>query len=470
MAEITRKDTMPLDDTEVNTSYVADISEGMDEEEVGVMGSIPLPGAFPTTSLSKTKKSSTSASSIESATQEEEPEIKVEIPDFSDLSVGENVEVALDENIPEPDLEDIEAISVMDDLAPDIEEPHMDDDIDEPEARVTQEPTQKTTQEETYTTSTQQKTEQASKDYSDIEEASGPTFVFSEDEEKSDSAGTEQSSTHYTQSESTTTNNDVEDDVTIESVVYEEGDEEFDGEKIKNAYKAQKNPLSTQAKQVIGFIVVILFFLLIFGISKVFNFITTQKEANTTEQSTEQQASTDSDLWFLEKDKESEPKEQSTQSTQFAPFTFTPSLSQDTTTEQATTHPNYPSQQDSTQVATESSTEVSAETPSVREILGITDTRFNTLDELTAYLNRACTTITTKTNDLVKQYQDGEISRNEYQSTLNTYYQAVVELAQLLVANKQVYADAAQSDTYASHERQIRDLSYLIEDALDGIQ
>lgn len=459
MAEISRKDTMPLDDMDIKTTHVDDILAGVEEEQIGVMGDIPLPGAIPTRSQTQIKVSNTSAVSLSSEQHDEEPEFKVKIPDLSNLVVGENIEVALDDNIPEPEFNDIEEMSVMDDEPPIVEEPHMTENEDNTEdvASINSNTDNVNPNSSTDNSqSSQEKQTHQTTDYSNIEEASGPTFVFGDEDDD-----TKQESINQSKDESVEETLDSEDDDTIDSVVYEEGDDEFDGEQIKNAYKSQKPHLTTKAQQIIGFLVVVILFLLIFGISKFFDILNERNASRTTEpyQYEQPQPESDANVWFLEKNNTEVQTDYNTQVHQPEPFTFAPNITEVPTTEQSTVSP--------TEQATPQQTE---ESPSVGEIFGLADSRFETLDDLTNYLNTAITTISAKTNDLVLQYENGEISRNEYQSTLNTYYQAIVELAQLLVANKQVYTDEGQVDIYETLETQIRDLATIVENAISGIQ
>ena len=461
MAVISRKDTMPLDDMEIRKSHVDDILAGVEEEQIGVMGNIPLPGSTPTRSKTQVKVSDSSAEALsktetkDSESTDNEPEFKVEIPDLSNLTVGEDLEVELDASFEEPEFDDIEAMSPMDD-EPDIEDEPIvaeNEDVDIGKASSTfssysnfdncETRNESSSQNETYS--------QPKSDFSNIHEAAGPTFVFNDDDENSH--------TDETNNEDIRGEDNQEDDDTVESVIYEEDDEEFDGNKIKDAYKSQKPRLSTKAQQIIGFLVVILLFLLIFGVSKLFDLLgRNNSNANTEQYRTDyEQPATESDVWFLEKNNPVEQVENTQSQQELESFTFSPLNTESVTqpTEQATE---------------QATTQTSSDSPSVGEIFGLADTRFKTLDDLTQYLTTAIATIATKTNEVITKYNNGEISRNEYKATLDTYYQAIVELAQLLVANKQVYTEEGQSETYSTLESQIRELAGVVEESLVSMQ
>lgn len=74
--------------------------------------------------------------------------------------------------------------------------------------------------------------------------------------------------------------------------------------------------------------------------------------------------------------------------------------------------------------------------------------RFNTLDELTAYIQSNQGVILSTMQLAEIQLQNEEISHEQYISQMNTYIAAANELNNLLLANASVYSEEQQQDTY----------------------
>lgn len=115
----------------------------------------------------------------------------------------------------------------------------------------------------------------------------------------------------------------------------------------------------------------------------------------------------------------------------------------------------------STQTATEQSTqEIVTETATTENTSSNPD-RFKTLDEVTVYIQSASGTILQKEKDLVQNYVDGYIGKDEFLKTMNTYQTANNELSHLLIINCKNYTNAGQSNTYNTLSAVIQDsISY----------
>lgn len=426
------------DEETVTKTHVDDMFTEGEEEEIGVMGGMPIPGSTPTSFKSSQTKTSTTSN--------------LQPDNTANSQADESTAVQSSRDDAEPSIDGPELS--MDE--PDFSIANPEPSIDEPAVDEVVENQSESSQPESVTDSSTPSNEQTHNDYSHIKEAQGPTFDGLDDtkEEDTDRSAETQS---QEQSQQDTFNNEqtehdtgctIDEDDIIDSVVYEE-DSEFDGEKIKNDYKNQKKVLPVKTQQLLGFAVVFALFLLIFGISKVFNALSQKSSQQYTEEfvSSETQPGVQ-DLWYDATENISSTYDTTQALSEFA---FT---AHDTT--------NTASSEQSTEIATTEPT-TEAATPSVSEVFGITDSRFQTIDELTQYISNALTVISSKSDNTISQYQNGDISKNHYTENLNLYYKAVVELAQLLVANKQVYIDNQQEETYNSLESQIRSLADTLE-------
>lgn len=102
-----------------------------------------------------------------------------------------------------------------------------------------------------------------------------------------------------------------------------------------------------------------------------------------------------------------------------------------------------------TTAITETTTEIQTEAPT-EEPTEASSGRFDTLDELTVYIESNQGLILSGMQMAEIQLQNNEISHDEYIKQINTYITAANELNNLILANSSVYSEEGQQDKYNS--------------------
>lgn len=90
---------------------------------------------------------------------------------------------------------------------------------------------------------------------------------------------------------------------------------------------------------------------------------------------------------------------------------------------------------------------------------GNKSSRFKTLDELTVYVENKTATLLSEEKMLKNQYDNGDITREKFESDLKGYIKEVDVLSHLLSLNKGEYSDEGKGDTYDELSNNIASLT-----------